>query len=61
MRKFKQIDGVVQPYIYVGKINTKKYQDNQPITIIAKLEHELPAKIYEELVNKVEIKNDAEA
>lgn len=60
VRKFKEIDRVVQPYIYVGKINTKEYEGNQPITIITKLEHELPAKIYEELVNKVEIKNDAE-
>ncbi len=60
IRKFKQIDGVIQPYIYVGKINTKEYKDNQPITIIAKLENELPTTIYEELVNKVEIKKDVE-
>ena len=46
VRKFKQIDNVNQPYIYVGKINTKKYEGEQPITIISKLEHELPANIY---------------
>lgn len=57
VRKFKQIDGKVEPYIYVGKINTKKYEGNKPITIITKLENELDAKIYEELVNKVEIKD----
>ena len=61
IRKFKKIDGVTQPFIYVGKINTKEYEGNKPITIITKLEHELPAKIYEELVNKVEIKKDTDA
>lgn len=58
VRKFKEIDKQIQPYIYVGKINTFKYEGNQPITIQAKLEHELPSRIYEELTNKVEIKND---
>lgn len=61
VRKFEKIDGVVQPYIYVGKMNTKEYKGDKPITVIAKLEFELPAKIYEELVNKVEVKNDTEA
>lgn len=61
VRKFSEIDGVSQPYIYVGKIDTKEYKGNKPITIIAKLQHELPAKIYEELINKVEIKKDVEA
>lgn len=61
VRKFEKIDGVVQSYIYVGKMNTKEYRGDKPITVIAKLEFELPAKIYEELVNKVEVKNDTEA
>lgn len=58
VRKFKEIDRQIQPYIYVGKINTYEYEGNQPITIQTKLEHELPSKLYEELINKVEIKND---
>ncbi len=61
VRKFKQIDGGIQPYIYVGKINTIEYEGNQPITIKAKLVDKLPVNIYEELVNKVEIKKDTDA
>ena len=49
VRKFKEIDKVIQPYIYVGCINTYSYEGNKPITIQTKLEHELPPKIYEEL------------
>lgn len=61
VRKFKQIDGVVQPYIYIGKVDTKEYEGNQPITVKTKLEHTLPAELYEELVNKVEVKKDVDA
>ncbi|MEG0093466.1 MAG: DEAD/DEAH box helicase [Erysipelotrichaceae bacterium] len=55
IRKFKSIDRIIQPYIYVGKMNTRGYEGNQPITIKARLEHELPIELYEELTNKVEI------
>lgn len=61
IRKFKDIDGVIQPYIYVGKINTVDYKDNKPITIKAKLEHPIPNNIFEELITKVEIKKDIDA
>ncbi|MEG0841135.1 MAG: DEAD/DEAH box helicase [Erysipelotrichaceae bacterium] len=55
IRKFKKVDNLIQPYIYVGKINTNEYDGNQPITIKARLVHELPSELYEELTNKVKI------
>lgn len=59
VRKFEVIDRQTQPYIYVGKMNVKKYEGNKPITVLGRLEHELPANLFEELTNKVEIKNDS--
>ncbi len=52
VRKFKEIDGKIEPYIYIGKMNTIQYEGNKPITIVAELEHEVDAKIYGELVEK---------
>ena len=54
IRKFKQIDNISQPYIYIGTMNTFEFEGNQPITIKAKLEHSIPADLYEELVTKIE-------
>ncbi len=61
VRKFKQIDGVVQPYIYLGRVDAKEFEGNQPITVKTKLEYTLPADLYEEFINKVEIKKDVDA
>lgn len=56
VRKFEKLDGQTMPFIYIGEVNTVRFEGKKPITCLMKLEHELPAKIYEELVNKVEIK-----
>ncbi len=53
VRKYKEIDGKVEPYIYIGKGNTVEYEGEKPITVKMKLEHELPAKLYTEFVKKV--------
>ncbi|MEG0314949.1 MAG: DEAD/DEAH box helicase [Erysipelotrichaceae bacterium] len=58
VRKFKKIDDETLPYIYLGKVNTTKAYDNKPIRIEAQFENEVPVEIYEELINKVEIKNN---
>lgn len=52
VRKLKEIDGKIEPYIYIGKMNTIQYEGNKPITIVAELEHEVDSKIYGELVEK---------
>ncbi|MGN1343191.1 MAG: DUF3427 domain-containing protein, partial [Traorella sp.] len=55
IRKFDVVDNVVQPYIYVGKVNVIKYEGEKPITFQMRLEKELPATLYSELITKVEI------
>lgn len=49
VRKFSEVDGMVQPYIYMGKMNTFYFEGNKPIMIHAKLEHPVPTETYQEL------------
>lgn len=53
VRKYKQIDGVVQPYIYIGKGNTVEYSGEKPITVKIKLNNIAPVNLYTEFVEKV--------
>ncbi|KHD36245.1 DNA repair helicase [Clostridium acetobutylicum] len=53
LRKYKEIDGVVQPYIYIGKGDTEKYSGEKPITVKLKLENEVPIGIYVEFTKKI--------
>lgn len=53
VRKYKQLDGVVQPYIYIGKGNTVEYSGEKPITIKIKLDNIAPVSLYTEFVEKV--------
>lgn len=53
VRKYKQIDGIVQPYIYIGKGNTVEYFGEKPITIKIKLDNIAPVSLYTEFVEKV--------
>ncbi|SNV79002.1 restriction/helicase domain-containing protein [Clostridium cochlearium] len=53
VRKYKQIDGVSEPYIYIGKGNVVEYRGERPITVKIKLENEIPMGIYTEFIKKV--------
>ncbi|MCP8615943.1 DEAD/DEAH box helicase [Salirhabdus salicampi] len=53
VRKYKEIDGKVEPYIYIGKGNTVEFEGEKPITVKLKLENELPENLYTELTKKV--------
>ncbi|MEM5593985.1 DUF3427 domain-containing protein [Niallia circulans] len=53
IRKYKEIDGKTEPYIYIGKGNTIEFEGDKPITVIMELEHTLPTRIYNEFVVKV--------
>ncbi|MCY6482973.1 DEAD/DEAH box helicase [Clostridium aestuarii] len=53
VRKYKEIDGKVEPYIYIGKGNTVEYHGEKPITVKLVLEHEIPVKLYTEFNKKV--------
>ena len=53
IRKYKEIDGKVQPYIYIGKGNTIEFEGDKPITVKLKLENKIPESLYTEFTKKV--------
>lgn len=53
IRKYKEIDGKTEPYIYIGKGNVIEFEGNKPITVKMKLENEVPATLYTEFTKKV--------
>ncbi|MBP1933240.1 DEAD/DEAH box helicase [Ammoniphilus resinae] len=50
VRKYKEIDGKSEPYIYIGKGNSVKFYGEKPITVILELENEVPSSIYTEFI-----------
>ncbi|WP_294354562.1 DEAD/DEAH box helicase [uncultured Clostridium sp.] len=53
IRKYKKIDGKVQPYIYIGKGDTYEFYGEKPITVKFKLRNKVPEKIYNEFIKRV--------
>lgn len=53
IRKYKTIDRIVQPYIYIGKGDVEEFYGEKPITTILKLQNEVPSGIYREFIEKV--------
>jgi len=57
VRKYKKIDGITEPYIYLGKANTVDYDKTspkpKPITIFMRFENELPQNLFTELTSLV--------
>lgn len=53
IRKYKEIDKKVQPYIYVGRADTIEFQGEKPITVKLKLQNRVLEKIYMEFIKKV--------
>ena len=53
VRKYKELDGKVQPYIYIGKGNTIKFKGEKPITVLLELEKVVPTHLYNEFTQKV--------
>lgn len=53
IRKYKEIDGVTQQYIYIGKGDSEDHSGEKPITVTIKLENPLPVSIYREFIKKV--------
>ncbi|KGM98067.1 DEAD/DEAH box helicase [Clostridium botulinum] len=53
VRKYKTIDKIVQPYIYIGKGDVEEFYGEKPITTILKLENKVPHGIYTEFIEKV--------
>jgi superfamily II DNA or RNA helicase/HKD family nuclease len=53
IRKYKEIDGKTEPYIYIGKGNSVEFEGDKPITVLLELENEVPANLYTEFTEKV--------
>jgi superfamily II DNA or RNA helicase len=53
IRKYKEIDGKTEPYIYIGKGNSVHFEGDKPITVKMELEYEVPANLYTEFTKKV--------
>ncbi len=52
VRKYKEIERVTQPYIYLGKVDThpNSAEGEKPITMIFALENELPQDLFEDFM-----------
>jgi len=55
-RKYKEVEGVTQPYIYFGPVLYQEHdpERNKPMRIYFALENEVPEKLYYEIVTKVD-------
>ncbi len=53
VRKFEEVEGLTQPFTYLGKSVCQHAEGNKPIKMLLALEHEVPADLYFELVTKV--------
>jgi uncharacterized protein YbcV (DUF1398 family) len=53
VRKYREIDGKNEPFIYIGKGETVHYEGEKPITVKIKLNHEIPPTLYTEFTKKV--------
>ncbi|CAH2716708.1 hypothetical protein BACCIP111895_03896 [Neobacillus rhizosphaerae] len=53
IRKYKELDGKTEPYIYIGKGNSVEFEGDKPITVRMELENEVPTNLYTEFTEKV--------
>lgn len=53
VRKYKEIDGKNEPFIYIGKGNSVEHEGEKPITVKIELENEIPSRLYTEFTKKV--------
>ena len=61
VRKYKEIEKIKQPYIYLGKVYTHpdSAKGDKPITMVFALENEIPKDLYEDLItNEKFIENE---
>lgn len=56
VRKFEQVEGITQPFIYLGKVFTlpETAEGNKPIKMIFALQNEVSEELYNELTTVVE-------
>lgn len=55
VRKFKKVDGMVQPYIYLGLVDTLSHENEQPIRFIFKFRKPIPSNLLEDLTSVIKL------
>ncbi|MGB7594336.1 MAG: DUF3427 domain-containing protein, partial [Erysipelotrichaceae bacterium] len=61
VRKLRNLDSVIQPYIYLGETESKSYKGTQPITVQMKILNTIPNSLFTELTTNVVVDlNDEE-
>ncbi|MGX6445790.1 DEAD/DEAH box helicase [Neobacillus sp. K501] len=53
VRKYREIDGKNEPFIYIGRGDTVQFEGEKPMTVKIKLENQIPANLYTEFTEKV--------
>lgn len=53
VRKYREIDGKNEPFIYIGEGDSVHFAGEKPITVKLKLHHEIPSTLYTEFTKKV--------
>ena len=53
VRKYREIDGKNEPFIYIGTGNTVHYEGEKPITVKIELDNEIPSTLFTEFTKKV--------
>jgi len=53
IRKFEKVEGLAQPFTYLGKTICQHAEGNKPIRMLLALEHEVPGDLYFEFLTKV--------
>ncbi|GIN88216.1 DNA repair helicase [Heyndrickxia sporothermodurans] len=53
IRKYREIDGKNEPFIYIGTGDTVHYEGEKPITVKIKLENQIPSTLFTEFTKKV--------
>ena len=60
VRKFEEIEGITQPFMYLGEVITHpdSAEGEKPITMLFTLENRVPEEIYQELTDVVKIQQE---
>lgn len=53
IRKYREIDGKNEPFIYIGTGDTVHYEGEKPITVKIRLDNEIPSTLFTEFTKKV--------
>lgn len=53
VRKFKEVDGVASPYVYIGQVDVENHVNEKPVRFQMKLHNQVPTDIFREFITIV--------